>query len=113
MKALLLVMAVMFSPQEFLAKTEGLIEVQEATIRNCQFTLTQTFYGYTVMRREYEKSFQLTIIRDELPKYQIISIATKEGLMVLVAKEWINGIPVNVYKNPNKKLLGVVGEEEA
>jgi hypothetical protein len=98
------------TPIEFDQLTEGLIVEREVVNVNCQWITTTSFYGYFSTVRKFPQSIQITITRDEKPRYQMISVSTENGEMVLIVKEWKDKIPIILYKNPNKKLLGVIGE---
>jgi hypothetical protein len=117
MKALLVALmlftsAEAFSPQEFEELTQGLYV--ESTTQNVsgRWITTTSYFGYFTTVRTFENSIQITVVRHDFPRYQRISIATELGEMVLLVKEWKDKIPIILYRNPNKILCHVAGEEE-
>jgi len=113
MKALLIALMLFTSaeamtPQEFEEATTGLYVESETKTIDGNWITTTSFYGFCSTIRTFKNSIQITMVRNELPKYQVIS----RGQTVLLVKEWKDKIPIILYRNPNKILCHIAGEEE-
>ena len=116
MKALLIALmlftsAEAFSPQEFDELTQGLYVESTTQSVSGRWISTTSYFGYFTTVRTFKNSIQITVVRHDFPRYQVISIATEMGEMVLLVKEWKDKIPIILYRNPNKILCHVAGEE--
>ena len=118
MKTLLLALLLMavpahaLTPDEFKSKVEGLWLTSETIRINTTWVTVHSYFEYFTSMRQDEKSFSAFITRDNLPKYQLVTVSTEQGNLPVVVREWINGVPTTIWKCPNQKFLNIIGEVE-